>query len=159
MKARDLERLIFNPYHTSKIIHYFLSGAKSINPENVIKTELIYLVLPFVYNDKICDKLKNLNKNSKFVSLIENGEFDSFFSCLNHSISCYKKESKTAVIVLSNQIDLRFGKFLELSNEIHYNDESDSYLRKIYKASYNLGIILGKERYLTVFKKLSITEL
>ena len=121
--------------------------------------ELVYLVLPFIYDEKVCDKLKNLNKNSKFSSFIANREFDIFFSGLNNLIKNYKKESKTALIVLSNHVDLEFGKYLDASSEIHYKNESNSYLRKIYKASYNLGILLGKERYLTVFKKLSITEL
>lgn len=56
MKATDLERLVFSPFHTSKILHHFLCGAKSVN-SHCIKTELIHLVLPFIYNNQAQNKL------------------------------------------------------------------------------------------------------
>ena len=158
MKATDLERLVFSPFHTSKILHHFLCGAKSVN-SHCIKTELIHLVLPFIYNNQAQEKLKNLNKNSKFNSFIENKDFDIFLSSLNQKINDYRKTTNTAIIILANEIDLEIDKYLIPNTEIHFNDENDKYLRPIYKSSYNLGVILGKEQYLSVFKKLRITEL
>ena len=158
MKATDLERLVFSPFHTSKILHHFLCGSKSVNSK-CIKTELVYLVLPFIYNNQAQNKLKNLNKNSKFNPFIENIDFDIFKSSLNQKIIDYRKTTNSAIIILANEIDLEIDKYLIPNTDIHFNDENDKYLRPIYKSSYNLGVILGKEQYLSVFKKLRITEL
>jgi hypothetical protein len=158
MKASDIERLVFTPFHTSKILHHFLCGAKSVN-SHCIKTELIHLVLPFIYNNQIQEKLKNLRKNSKFNAFIDNNNFDIFISSLNQRIYDYRKTTNTAIIILANEIDLEIDKYLIPSTDIHFNDEKNIYLKPIYKSSYNLGVILGKEQYLSVFKKLTITEL
>lgn len=158
MKACDIERLIFSPFHTSKILHYFLSGAKTVN-QHCIKTELIYLVLPFIYSNQIQKKLQNLNKNSKFNNFIDNSSFDIFISSLNQKISDYRKVTNTAIILLSNEIDLEIDKYLKPNTEMFFKNEKDIYLKPIYKSSYNLGVILGKEQYLSVFKKLRITEI
>jgi len=158
MKATDLERLVFSPFHTSKILHHFLSGAKSVN-SRCIKTELIYLVLPFIYNKQVQNKLKNLNKTSKFNKFLEVNDFDIFTSSLNQRVNDYRKITNIAIIILANEIDLEIDKYLVPSTNIYFNDENDIYLKPIYKSSYNLGVILGKEQYLSVFKKLRITEL
>ncbi|WP_159023586.1 three component ABC system middle component [Formosa sp. L2A11] len=158
MKASDIERLIFSPFHTSKILHHFLSGAKSVNSK-CIKTELVYLALPFIYNKQAQNKLKFLNKNSKFNPFIENKDFDIFRSSLNQKINDYREITNTAIIMLANEIDLEIDKYLMPSTDIQFNTEKDIYLKPIYKSSYNLGVILGKEQYLSVFKKLRITEI
>lgn len=158
MKASDLERLIFSPFHTSRILHHFLSGAKSVN-QHCVKTELIYLVLPFIYYNQTQNKLQNLNKTSKFNKFIDNKDFDIFVSSLNLRINNYRKITNTAIIFLANEIVLEIDKYLKPNTEIYFRDEKDIYLKPIYKSSYNLGVILGKEQYLSVFKKLRITEI
>jgi len=158
MKASDIERLVFSPFHTSRILHHFLSGAKSVN-QNCLKTELVYLVLPFIYYNQTQKKLQNLNKTSKFNKFIDNKDFDIFVSSLNQKINDYRKITNTAIILLANEIELEIDKYLKPKTEIQFNDEKDKYLKPIYKSSYNLGVILGKEQYLSVFKKLRITEL
>ncbi|UJH91419.1 DUF6521 family protein [Antarcticibacterium sp. 1MA-6-2] len=158
MRASDIERLVFSPFHISKILHHFLCGAKSVNSKS-IKSELVYLVLPFIYNQQTQNRLKHLNKNSKFNPFIQNKEFDVFRSSLNQKIKDYREITNTAIIVLSNEIDLEINKYLIASTDIHFNNEKDIYLKSIYKSSYNLGVILGKEQYLSVFKKLRIIEI
>jgi len=158
MKASDIERLVFSPFHTSRILHYFLSGVKSVNQKS-IKTELIYLVFPFIYCELTQNKLKHLNKNSKFNKFIDNPEFIVFLSILNEKIKDYRKITNIAIIFLSNKVELDINSFINIDTYIDYNNEKDKYLRQIYKSSYNLGVILGKEQYLSVFKKLRITEL
>ena len=158
MKASDLERLIFTPFHTSKVIHHFLSGAETVNKE-IIKTELIYLVLPFIYYNQTSEKLQNLNKASKFSAFIEKNNFNIFLSSLNEKINSYRKLTNEALIILSNEIELEFGKFIRLDSVIHYQSEENIYLKKIYKSAFNLGILLGKEQYLSIFKKLNITAI
>lgn len=158
MKAIDIERLVFSPFHTSRILHHFLSGAKSVNSK-CIKTELAYLVLPFIYNKQAQNNLKHLNKNSKFNPFIENNDLDIFRSSLNQKINDYREITNTAIIILANEIDLEIDKYLMPNTDIHFNNEKDIYLKPIYKSSYNLGVILGKEQYLSVYKKLRITEI
>jgi len=158
MKASDIERLVFSPFHTSKILHHFLTGAKSVNSK-CIKTELVYLVLPFIYNKEALNSLKHLNKNSKFNPFIENKNLDIFRSCLNQKINDYRSTTNTAIIILANEIDIEIDKYLIPSTDLHFNSEKDTYLKPIYKSSYNLGVIMGKEQYLSVFKKLRITEI
>jgi len=158
MKASDIERLVFSPFHTSRILHHFLSGVRSINPKG-IKTELIYLIFPFIYCELTQNKLKHLNKNSKFNKFINNPEFDIFLSILNEKIKDYRKVTNTAIVFLSNKIELDIDRFINTDNYINYTNEKDKHLRQIYKTSYNLGVILGKEQYLSVFKKLRIIEL
>lgn len=158
MRASDIERLVFSPFHTSRILHHFLSGAKSVNSK-CIKTELAYLVLPFIYNDQAQNNLKHLNKNSKFNPFIENKDLDIFRSTLNQKINDYREITNTAIIILANEIDLEIDRYLIPNTDIHFNNERDIYLKPIYKSSYNLGVILGKEQYLSVYKKLRITEI
>lgn len=158
MKASDIERLVFSPFHTSKILHHFLSGAKSVNSK-CIKIELAYLVLPFIYNKHAQNNLKHLNKNSKFNPFIENKDLDIFRSSLNQKINDYREITNTAIIILANEIDLEINKYLIANTDIHFNNEKDIYLKPIYKSSYNLGVILGKEQYISVYKKLRITEI
>jgi len=152
MKANDIERLIFSPFHTSKILHYFLSGVMSVN-DSGIKTELIYLVLPFIYNDSSQKILKNLNKSSKFNPFLKKPEIEVFLSKLNGIILSYRQKSNAAIIILANEIELLITDYIKPKDEIHYNNEKDDYLKPIYKSAFNLGVLLGKEQYLTLSNK------
>lgn len=158
MKANDIERLMFSPFHTSRIIHYFLSGVMSVNKQS-IKTELVYLVLPFIYSDPTQKVLKNLNKNSKFNPFIKKQELEIFLSNINETVSNYRQKTNVGIIMLADSIELEITDFIKPSVEIHYNGEKDIYLKPIYKAAFSLGVLLGKEQYLTVFKKLRITDI
>lgn len=159
MKAKELEHLIFSPFHTSKILHHFLSGANSIN-ENGIKAELINIILPIIYNEKFVNEfLSTLNKKSNLNSLILSYEFKKFASNINEEIKNFKLLTKNSLIVLSNEKSININEFIKINNSIDFHTETDNNLKKIYKSSYNLGIIIAKENYLSVFLKLKITEL
>jgi hypothetical protein len=158
MKASDLEILIYNPFHISKILHHFISGAFTVN-DNGIKTELLNIVLPFVLDEKLFNKLQNLNKNSKLNSIIENQDYEVFINQLNHKIKQTLKATKNGIIVLSNETELEIHDFVTIEEIVNYTSETDPYLKKVYKSAYIFGILLAKERYLTVLRKLRITEL
>lgn len=158
MKAKELERLIFNPYPTSKILHYFLSGAKTIDRKG-IKTELIYLVLPLIYNEDICGKLSRMNKKSKLNTFINDKENQLFISLINQKIWDYKVASKRAILFLSNTSKIDFNTHISISEELNYGNIQDPVLKQIYKGAYNLGIIVAKERYVDVFLKMRIFEI
>nr|WP_319401759.1 three component ABC system middle component [uncultured Carboxylicivirga sp.] len=158
MKAKDVEVLIHNPFHLSRILHHFISGAISVN-DNGVKTELIYLVLPLVLNQKVSDKLQALNKNSKLVSIIENHSIEVFISQLDNKTEHTKKKTKHGLIVLANTVQLNISDFISSEEVIDYKTEKDLLLKPIYKAAYILGILIAKERYLTVMNRLRITQL
>lgn len=158
MKSKELENMIFNPIYTSLIIHHFLSGFKSINNDG-IKTELIYVVLPIIYYQELSNKLSNLNINSKLTPLIENKEYESFFSQINSKINDYKKITKHSLIVLSSNNNLKINEYINIENSLDYKNEENLDIRNIFKSAYNLGILFAKERYFTIIKKFRINEL
>lgn len=158
MKSKELENMIFNPIYTSLIIHHFLSGFKGVNQDG-IKTELIYIVLPIIYNQELSSKLSNLNINSKLATLIENNEYESFFSQINSKVNDYKKITKHSLIVLSSNNNLIIDEYINIENALDYKNEEDTNIRNIFKSAYNLGILFAKERYFTIIKKLRINEL
>ena len=158
MKAKELERLIFNPQHTGRILHHFLSGVLKINPRG-IKTELFYLVLPIIYNAELCEKLSRLNKNSKLNAFMKFTENQIFMTLINEKIKDYKETSKQGLIFLSSIEDVHIDSFISIGKRLSHTDIKDVQLKEICKASYNLGIILGKEPYLNVFLKMRIFEI
>ncbi len=158
MKANDIERLVFSPFHTSRILHHFLSGVL-VNSPLGIKTEVIYLVLPFIYCKETQLKLSTLNKNSKLNPFLNNKDFYVFLSNLNQRMVNYRIPTNTAIIVLSNDIEVKIDKYITIVDTIDYRKEKDIYLKSIYKSAYNFGMLLSKEEYLSLFKKLRITEL
>lgn len=159
MKSKELEQLIFNPFHTSKILHHFLTGTDS-NSKNGIKTELIGIVLPIIYNEIfVNNSLSTLNAKSNFNSLITSYEFKMFSTRINEEIKNFRDITNNSLIILLNENNLMINDFIKLRNGIDYHNETDIHLKKIYKSSYNLGRIMAKEKYLSIFLKLKITEL
>lgn len=158
MKATDLKRLIYNPIYISQLFAFFIHGAKSINLKG-IKTELIYLVLPFIFNEELCAKLARLNKNSKITVLIEDKDYDVFFCQINQKVRDYKKMSKNGLIVMASSFKCSIAEYLDISMEQNYADEDDKSLRLTFKSAYNLGVLLAKENHHTIFRKLKLTEL
>ena len=159
MKAKELEQLMFNPFHTSQILHHFFCGVKAIN-ENGIKLELANIVLPIIYNETFVEKtLSTLNNKSTFNSLLSNYEFKIFTTNINQEIINFKSLTKNSLIILLNENKIIVDEFIKLRLSMDYREETDIKLKKIYKAAYNLGRIIAKENYLSVFLKLKITEL
>ena len=66
MKLADTEKILFNPLYTSKLILMALCGAK----DKEIKMELIFYILPLVYNDKIKNKLLKCTSKSTFSTFL-----------------------------------------------------------------------------------------
>lgn len=158
MRAKELEKLIFNPYHTSKILHHFLTGAKTVDKKG-IKTELIFLVLPIIYNEEMCGKISRLNKRSKLNTFINDNDNQIFISLINKKISNYRMVSKQAILFLSNTSNTEIDTYLNIEDTLDYSKIQDSDLKQICKGAYNLGMILAKERYLDVFLKMRIFEI
>lgn len=158
MKSKELEQLIFNPFYATRILHHFLSGV-NLKSKNGIKTELINIVLPIIYNDVLVNSLCRLNVKSSFKSLISTNEFKIFSTQINQEIRNFRAVTNNSLILLANDNNLVLGEFTKVNVPISYHDEIDSSLKVIYKSSYNLGMIMSKEKYQSIFLKLKITEL
>lgn len=160
MKNKELEVLIFNPFYTANILHHFMSGVQSINNTG-IKLELINIVLPIIFEEKLAGKncLLNLTKDSQTNKLLENPYFKFFISNINERIKNFKNITNNSLLVLSTSSEIIFGSFIAVKEVIDYKKEIDPSIREIYRASFNLGVILAKKHYNSIFLQLKITEL
>lgn len=147
MKLEDTENVLFNPLYTSNVILMALSGAK--NKE--LKMELIFYILPLVYNENIRNKLIRCTTKSTFNSFLDS-EIKKELILIESLLKNYKAKSNEAIITLANIVKIEISDFVKLKNgEEHYSKEKDVFLRNSYKAAYNLGSILSKEDYKRIF--------
>ncbi|ATA90019.1 hypothetical protein CGC58_09975 [Capnocytophaga stomatis] len=148
MNIKQIENILFNPLFTSKLLLMALAGSKS----NQLKVELIYFILPMVYNDIIRSKLTNSKKTSTLNTLL-NQEVKRELIIIDDLIINYKIKTKEALITLSNTYNVEIADYLVLkeNQELTYSKEENSTLRDYYKAAFNLGSIFSKEDYRKIF--------
>ena len=142
------ERILFNPLFTSKLLLMALAGSN----KNQLKIELIYFILPLIYNDKIKDKLAKSTAKSTFNTFL-NPEIKKELITIEILLNNYKEKSKEALITLSNIYNVELSIYLILKEEmkINYSEEKNPILKEYYKAAFNLGSILSKEDYKKIF--------
>lgn len=158
MNARDLQRLIFNPLYTSSLLRHFIIGFQLKNSIGV-KLELIYLVLPILYTEQLSAKLITLNKISRLNTFLENSkEYSYMFNELNERIPEYRTLTNQSLLVLTKTAKLSIAPFLTCE-EVDFHVEDNLQLRAIYKAAFNLGQVLAKESYHSIFLRFKITNL
>lgn len=148
MNIAQIETILFNPLFTSKMLLMALSGANS----NKLKIELIYYVLPMLYNDTIKNKLVRSTSKSTFNTLL-NAEVKIELIVIENLLANYKKKTKEALITLSNIHNIEISDYVILKDELKstYAEEKNNILKEYYKAAFNLGSILSKEDYKTIF--------
>lgn len=148
MNIDQTEKIFFNPLFTSKLVLMALAGSH----KNKLKMELIYYVLPLIYNDKINNKLVKSNTKSTFNTFLTS-EIKMELIRIETLLSNYKKKTNEALITLSNIYNIEFSDYLILKEEknVTYTEEKDPVLRDYYKAAFNLGSILSKEDHKTIF--------
>lgn len=150
MKLEYTEYIYFSPLFTSKLLLMALSGAK--NKE--LKTELIFYILPLVYNDIIKNKLNRCSTRSTFKTFLDH-DVKRELIVIERLLENYNEKSKEALITLSNFFNIEFSNYISLKEEgFHYKAERDSFLREFYKAAFNLGSILSNEDYIKIFYNL-----
>lgn len=148
MNIDQTEKILFNPLFTSKLLFMALSGANN----NRLKTEVIYYILPLIYNDTIKDKLVKSTAKSTFNTFL-NSEVKMELIVIETLLTNYKKKTKEALITLSNIHNIEISDYVILAEGLNatYTGEKNSILREFYKAAFNLGSILSKEDYKTIF--------
>jgi len=158
MIAKDINNLLFNPNWTGKLLHYFISGAYE-SKNGRLKFELIYLALPFLYDNIILEKLNNSNKNSSLSSLFKTPDLKNRLILMNPRIEAFRSITNKGLILLGNKIELTINSFIQINKKIHYNDEEISQLKIYSKGAFSLGQIIAKEEYKNIFVKLEIVNI
>lgn len=160
MKISQLANAIYSPPWVAELLQYFLSGAQSVKSEG-IKLELIYMVLPFIFDEVIRDRLITSNARSNINRIFFNKtslELKNALIDQNDQYLKFKNVTRRGLIYLGNYSQLKIDKYISVTNTLKYKNIADS--KKNYiKAAYQLGIILAKEEYLNVFLKFRITNL
>lgn len=148
MNIAQTEKILFNPLFTSKLLLMSLAGANN----NKLKVELIYYILPLIYNDTIKNKLVKSTAKSTFNTFL-NSEVKMELIVIETLLANYKKKTKEALITLSNIYNIEISDYLilEEGQNATYTGEKNPTLREYYKAAFNLGSILSKEDYKTIF--------
>jgi len=148
MNIAQTEKILFNPLFTSKLLLMALAGAKS----NQLKMELIYYILPLIYNDIIKDKLMRSTANSTFNTFL-NSEVKMELIVIETLLANFRKKTKEALITLSNIHNVEISDYVILKEErkIAYSEEKNPFLTDYCKAAFNLGSILSKEDYKRIF--------
>lgn len=148
MNVAEVEKILFNPLFTSKLLLYALCGAK----DNKLKLELIYYILPLLYNEEIKAKLTKSNSRSSLKTFID-PDIKRELIGIEELLKNYNKKSKEALITLANIYPIELSSSISLKEkiEVQYSQEPDNQLKEFYKAAFNLGNILSKEDYKKIF--------
>ena len=160
MKSSELVNLMFSPQWVAKLLHHFLTGSYNIDPKG-IKTELLYLSLPFIIDDVTRKKLLRANSRSTFASLFLNDgslEMKNALVIKNHQINQYRDFINKGLIYLGNIVPLEIGSSITTGISTRYLQEQNIN-RNYCKVAYYLGIVLAKEDYRNIFVKLGVTNI
>jgi hypothetical protein len=157
MNAKDIHNLLFNPQWTSKLLHYFISGAA--NSKDSVKFELIYIVLPLIFDEVILEKLESSNKSSSFTTLFKTPELKNRTILLNQKVEAFRGITNQALIYLGNKVEVKIDKFIQIGQKIHYSQEQKPSSKFYAKSAYNLGLIMIKEDYKSIFVKFEIVNI
>lgn len=152
MKIQDINRLIYNPIWIGMLLHYFLSGA-TVSNNKKIKFELIYLALPFLFDEKLITKLTSSNTRSTFSSLFNELELKNCLIGMDKKITDFTGITNKALVILGDKIIISEGGYIHTSDCLKYQKIEVDF--KYYcKAAHNLGTILAKENYREIFLKI-----
>lgn len=152
MKIQDINRLIYNPTWVGVLLHYFLSGATN-SKNSKVKFELIYIALPFLFDQKLFLKLTSQNKRSTFSSLFDDLELKNQLVGIDKKIAEFTEITNNALIILGNKIIITEGGFIYTTDCLNYQKTDNDY-RDYCKAAYNLGTILAKDNFKEIFLKI-----
>jgi hypothetical protein len=152
MKIQDINRLMFNPIWIGTLLHFFLSGVTESKNKN-IKFELIYLALPFLFDEKLKTKLALSNTRSTFYSLFNEIELKNHLVGMDKKITDFTGTTNKALVMLGDKIIITDGGYIHTQDCVNYQKIEDTF-RDYCKAAYNLGAILAKENYGEIFLKI-----
>lgn len=152
MKPSDFISLLHSPLWIASLLESFLSGAQRIKKEG-LEFELIFVAIPLLLDENALEHLSKGNVNSSMSKIMANSDLQSTYFKAKWNIEFYKEVTKKAVIILAS------SKKITISNKIYHHaplkpfSGNDEYLKKYYKAAYNLGAMIAKEDSLEIIIK------
>lgn len=159
MNPHVIRNIKYSPVFVSEILHSFIDGSKKIDPRGA-KFELMYLVMPFVMDDALRQKLSCSKITSTFKTAFLNDEkLKEKLFFIDTKVKYSKHIANDALIYLSSIKELSIGKYIMVQDAFIPNDTDTNYKKEFYKASYNLGIIFAKEGYVNVFLKSKVKNI
>jgi hypothetical protein len=154
MKTKDISNLIYNPIWIGILLNYFLSGS-ALNNEKGIKFELIYFVLPMLFDENIKKKLTACNKSSTYASLFNTSNLKNRLIGFDKKILAYKDITNKALITIGSTVNISSDGYAQSLNNVNYSTSKEVF-KDYLKAAYNLGNILSKDDYREIFMKLGV---
>lgn len=160
MKPEELVNLMFSPQWIAKLLHHFISGAKEVNPKG-IKTEVLYLSIPFIVDDILRDRLLSTNIKGTYATVFKSRatlDVKNSLSRKNKQIEQYRKFINFGLIYLGNKELLEVSDYVNCRSSIEYKKEEGINF-EYCKSAYYLGVIFAKEDYRNIFVKLGVTNI
>lgn len=159
MNPQVIRDLKYSPSFVAEILYSFIQGARRVD-ERGAKFELIYLVVPFVMDDVLREKLNRSNASSTFqTAFLKNDEIKERLFFINDKVQYSKSVTNCGLIYLSSICEIIISSFILNGNDLEKTSITNDYKKEFIKASYNLGIIFSKEGYVNVLLKSRITNI
>ena len=154
MKTDDLNRLLYNPAWTGRLLHFFLSGA-SYSKAKKIKFELLFLVHPLLYDDVILNRLCTATIRSSLFTLLNDKDVRLRLIGINSRTESFRGITNKSIVYIGKYIEVCQGGYVRVTEILNYSkDCSSPEMRPYFKAAQNLGLILAKEDHLEALLKI-----
>lgn len=154
MRVEDLHSLVFNPAWTSKLLACFLSGARGVPNHIGIDYDLLFLVLPFVFDSSVRNVLCEKRSSSTLKGLLASDVVRAFLLRLDERVVDYRAVTKLGLIASSGIILVQDGK-VSVAEVVDYKKYAGD-MRPYLKAAFNLGGIFSKSSCSEVFLRLGV---
>ncbi|HIF9153175.1 TPA: three component ABC system middle component [Photobacterium damselae] len=159
MNPKVIRDLKYSPSFIADILYAFIEGSRRID-ERGAKFELIYLVVPFVMDDILRDKLSRSKASSTFqTAFLKNDEIKERLFFINNKVLYSKSVTNDGIIYLSSMYETIINSFILIKHEEKCLSNISDYKKEFLKASYNLGIIFSKEGYVNVLLKSKVKNI
>ncbi|MCG9230414.1 DUF6521 family protein [Vibrio diabolicus] len=159
MNPQVIRDLKYSPSFVAEILYSFIQGARRVD-ERGAKFELIYLVVPFVMDDVLREKLNRSNVSSTFqTAFLKDDEIKERLFLINDKVKYSKSVTNCGIIYLSSICEIIINSFILNGNDLEETSITNAYKKEFIKASYNLGVIFSKEGYVNVLLKSKVTNI
>lgn len=156
MDFKNIEILSYNSFFGSKLIAHFLSGCE----ENKIRTELIFLVLPFICKKDSREILTTVNNSSTLNSSFLNTQTGKIaLAGLEKNIAFFKSLTQSSLVVAASEFEIEIRETISIINPPNYTNEKEPYIKEFFRASHYLGKILSKNEFFDTFVKLGVKDI
>ena len=151
-----MHSLIYNPNWVGRLLQLFISGAVNTSTRG-LKVELIYLALPFLYEEPIREKLAKSTKRSTFQTVFQDANMKNCLLSMDSKVVEFESVTNEAFLMIGKYVSITDDGYIELRKILNYTNAQHE-IKSYYKSAYNLGVILSKEDHREIFYKIGISE-